>query len=381
VFFVGSPWVAGKALATASPAVALVALVACAMLLARGHRVLGLLAGAAIATGIVWSNVLGYHDVSLAPHEQMAELADIGKRTAGQGPTLMTSSSTFGTRYFLRESEPESAEGELRLRADPLVTGQQLARGAHGDVDQFQLSSVLQYRTLLLRASPLESRPPSPYKLVFHDHYWDVWQRPVLTGQQVIAQTGLGNALEPGGVASCGVVSNIARTPGAQQLEAQPVENPIVVHLGEEPHPKRWASGEREYVNLAGPGTERTEVEIVHAGRYTVWLGGSFTGPVTVSVSDGQHSVTLGTARYELALDGQYVQFGEIELDHGTFTVSISYNGGDWWRPGSGQPPASVGPLVLKRQTPEPQPIVVPVSRARTLCGHTLDWIEAVDGK
>ena len=99
VFWIGSPWLAGKALASASPAIVFAALLACAVLLARRHRwqrAVGLLAGLALATGIVWSNVLGYHEVSLAPRAQFAELAQIGEEIAGDGPTLMTDFSPFG---------------------------------------------------------------------------------------------------------------------------------------------------------------------------------------------------------------------------------------------------------------------------------------------
>ncbi|MGH2911794.1 MAG: hypothetical protein ACRDJ3_04890, partial [Solirubrobacteraceae bacterium] len=80
VFVLGSPWLGGKALATASPAVGLAALVACATALtprAQGSiplRVLAGVAGAAIVVGVVWSNILGYHDVYLAPRAQFAEL-------------------------------------------------------------------------------------------------------------------------------------------------------------------------------------------------------------------------------------------------------------------------------------------------------------------
>lgn len=380
VYFIGSPWVGGKALATASPAVAFLALVGCAMLLGGSHRALGLIAGLAVATGIVWSDVLAYHDALFAPHEQMVELAEIGERIAGQGPTLMTSYSTYGTRYFLRDAEPESAEGELRRRADQLVSGQELTKGEHASIDQFQLPSILEYRTLVLRRSPFESRPPSPYKLILRDEYWDVWQRPAGVSVSVLAQKWFGGNLAPGGVPSCAEVTALARTPGAQRLAAQPTENPLVFHLGEEPHPRRWASGQREYVNLATTGTQRIELTISHAGLYQFWLGGSFAGPVSISVSDGRHTVGLGSAMYELALDGQYVPFGEVELDPGEYTVAIHYDRGEWWRPGSGGPPASVGPLVVQHQVAEPRQILVPVARARSLCGRTLAWVEALAG-
>jgi hypothetical protein len=374
VFWLGSPWLAGKALATASPAMIFVALVACAMVLAherRWQRALGLLAGTAIAVGVMWSNVLGYHDVSLAPRAQFAELADIGEQIAGEGPTLMTDFSPYGARHFLREAEPESAS-ELRSRVDPLRSGEPLPTGSTADIDQFQLSALLVYRTLVLRRSPVASRPPSPFKLTLRERYWEVWQRPSRVSPPVLAHLPLGNAVHPGAVPSCRAVSNLAQLAGVTQLTAVPVENPIVVAVGEGTHPKRWSDG-REYLTLTGAGAARITVAVPRAGRYEVWLGGSMSGPVTIAV-DGTH---VGTARYEIQEDGQYVPFGEIALEPGTHSVSIDYDGGDW-RPGSGGPAATVGPLVLQRESAEPQPLTVPATAARSLCGRTLDWVEAL---
>jgi hypothetical protein len=371
VFWIGSPWLAGKALATASPAVAFAALAGCAMLVAHGRRALGLLAGTAIAGGIAWSNVLGYHAVRLAPREQFAELADIGQRIAGEGPTLMTEYSPFGARHFLREAEPESAS-DLRSRLDPLRSGQPLPKGGAADVDQFQLSALLVYRTLVLRRSPTASRPPSPFALVLRDRFWEVWQRPAQVSPLVLAQLPLGDTLQPAGVPSCTAVNRLARTPGAQILVAAPAENPVVVPVGEAAAPKRW-SDNREHLTLAGAGTARILVAVPHAGRYEIWLGGSMSGPVTVAVN----GVEIGTARYEVQEDGQYVPFGSIGLEAGRYRVSVSYDGGDW-RPGSGGMPATVGPLVLQPEAPQPQLMTVPLRAARSLCGRTLDWIEAL---
>lgn len=371
VYVIGSPWLAGKALTSASPAIALVALVGCAMLLARGQRAVGLLIGAAIAAGIVWSNLLGYHDASLAPRAQFVELGEIGSRIAGQGPTLMTTFSPFGARHFLRDAEPESAS-ELRTREDPLRSGQPLPEGATADLDQFQTSAILVYRTIVLRRSPVESRPPSPYRLILRDRYWEVWQRPAAGGRQVLAHLPLGNELQPGGVPSCDAVSKLARTPGVSELVAPPVDNPIVVAVGAGTHPKRW-SAPNGHLLLAGAGTARITFEVPHPGRYAVWLGGSIAGPVTVAIN----GVVIGTVRYETSEDGEYVPLGVSGFERGAYAVSISYDGGDW-RPGSGGTPTLIGPLMLQPQPDEKPLLTVSPAAARSLCGRTLDWVEAL---
>jgi hypothetical protein len=413
VYWIASPWLAGKALATASPTIAFAALVGCAMLFVAtgshrsrtdasspsgagpgGHgpaarweamllrhrtaaHMLAGLAGLAIATGILWSDLLGYHDASLAPRAQFAELARIGELVAGQGPTLMTDYSPYGARHFLRDAEAESAS-ELRTRLDPLLSGQPLAKATTADIDQFQLAGLLVYRTLVLRRSPAASRPPSPYRLLRRDRYWEVWQRPAHPSPRVLAHLPLGNAVEPGAAPACAQVLRLARTPGATALAAVAATNPLIVALGQATHPPAWTA-QGEHLTLAGAGTARIDVRIPRAGRYAVWLGGSMSGPVTVAV-DG---MSVGTARYEIQEDAQYVPFGSIGLRKSPsalparYEITISYNGGDW-RPGSGGPPATVGPLVLQPQTPEPQPFAVPLAAARSLCGRTLDWVEAL---
>jgi hypothetical protein len=404
VFWVASPWLGGKALASASPALAFAALVGCAMAFTlageaskprtqedssekagqasgqrqgllgrhpRALRVLAALAGLAIATGIVWSDLLGYHDVSLAPRAQLAELAQIGEKIAGQGPTLMTDYSPYGARHFLREAEAESAS-ELRTRADLLISGAPLAKATTADIDQFELKELLVYRTLVLRRSPVASRPPSPYRLLLRDRYWDVWQRPAKLGSTVLAQMPLGDPVKPGAAPVCSQVTKLARTPGATRLAAVAATNPQIVALGQASHPTAWAA-QGEHLTLAGPGAATIEVKIPRAGRYAVWLGGSISGPVTVALN----GTAVGTARYEIQEDAQYVPFGSVGLEAGRYKLSISYNGGDW-RPGSGGPPATVGPLVLAREEPEHPPFAVPLGSARTLCGRTLDWVEAL---
>jgi hypothetical protein len=369
VFVIASPWLGGKALATASPAIVLAALVGCAML--RSRRAFGAAAGVAIVLGVLWSNVLGYHDAALAPRAQFAELQEIGEAIAGEGPTLMTDYSPYGARHFLRSSEAESAS-ELRTRVDPLLSGQPLAKATTADIDQFQTGPLLVYRTLVLRRSPVGSRPPSPYTLKLRDRFWEVWQRPVQASPRVLSHLPLGDPVEPGGVPSCAAIQRLARTQGAAKLIAAPATNPLVVGAGEGTHPPSWSHG-REYLVLKGKGTATLRVTIPQAGRYELWLGGSMSGPVKLTVNGTE----IGTARYELQEDGQYVPFGSIGLERDKYEIAISYNGGDL-RPGSGGPAATVGPLILQREAPDLKLFDVPLGAARTLCGRTLDWVEAV---
>ena len=124
-----TPWIEGKAFATAAPAIPFAAVVAAGLLLARGRVVEGAVLGAVVAGAVVWSNVLQYHDVWLGPREQLAELSDIGERFAGDGPALQTEYQPYGVRHFLRKLDAEGAS-ELRVRPVLLRDGRQLDKGA-----------------------------------------------------------------------------------------------------------------------------------------------------------------------------------------------------------------------------------------------------------
>jgi hypothetical protein len=418
-----APWLGAKALASASPAVPLAALTAVALAWDRrsswtgeiagwpgraARRAVGassrwrpvhalagpwlagtaiVLAAGAIAVGVVWSNVLAYHNVNLAPGTQFAELAQVGERIAGQGPTLMTEYQPYGARHFLREAAPEAA-AELREREDPLISGELLEKGESADIDQLQLPAVLVYRTLVLQRSPVGSRPPSPYRLTFADRFWEVWQRPQRPPRPVVWHLPLGNATHPGAVPSCATVTRLARRRGVDELLAEPVENPLVVGLAQSSHPAAWAA-QGEALAPSGAGTAHLTVQVPRAGRYTVWLGGSTRGPLSIYLA-GQ---LVGTAFQEIQESGQYIPFGALALQPGRYTVALRY-GGEQWRPGTGGPPEPIGPLVLRREgratgeavTRQPPIDDEAVAReslialapgdAHSLCGRTLDWVE-----
>ena len=127
---------------------------------ARGRRRARLVAG-----GVLWSNALGYGGVSLAPHDQLAELERIGERIAGQGPTLMTEYEPYGVRHFLRDADAEGISELRRRHESRCATGHRGPKGGSADTDRIDPAALGYYRTLVLRRSPAQSRPPSPYRL------------------------------------------------------------------------------------------------------------------------------------------------------------------------------------------------------------------------
>ena len=188
----------------------------------------------------MWSNALAYREVNLAPRAQLAELDRIGQRIGGQGPTLITEYQPYGARHFLRDAEPE-AVSELRRHPIALRGGGVVHKGHEADTDELALDGLLHYRTLVVRRSPAQSRPPSPYRLIGRGRYYETWQRRGRERDRLSAHMPLGDALDPTGVPRCADVLRLARRagPGGRVLAARRAR-PIVVRLRHARHPAAW---------------------------------------------------------------------------------------------------------------------------------------------
>ncbi|HEX3329394.1 MAG TPA: hypothetical protein VHS27_05700, partial [Gaiellales bacterium] len=350
-----SPWVGGKALAIASPAFVALALAGCGAFIASGRAVEASLAATVIAAGVLWSNVLQYHDVWLAPRGQLHELETIGKRFAGIEPALMTTYEPYGVRHFLRNADPEGAS-ELRRRYDFLRNGKTLDKGGSADIDRFRLDQVLVYRMLVLRRGPAASRPPSPYSLVWSGRYYEVWVRPVHPPGRIVEHLSLGDATQAGAVPRCADVQRLAREArgGSLLYAVAPVAVPVTTPP------------------LSGKLAVDTTVPA--GGTYTVWLAGDWYGNATVRV-DGRKA---GSKREELNWPGLFTDLGTIDLTPGSHRVTITVDRGGW-HPGSGGSSFSFGPLTLSPlDTRRDEVDSVPPADARSLCSRRLDWVEAV---
>jgi hypothetical protein len=342
------PWIDAKAYAIASPAPVVLAGIAVAAMLEVGRRWFGLVVAFVVVVGVTWSDALAYHDVALTPHDRHAELARIGQRFAGEGPTLMTEYDPYGPRWFLRRMDAEGA-GELRNRVVPLVGGEYLGKGQSADVDAFAYTGLSEYRTLVLRRSPVASRPPSSYRLVWRGRWYEVWQRDQ-AAPPVRVHMALGSALDPGDLPRCADVLALARAARpAGALLAAVAREPVVVPLG-------------------------STAELPSAGRWEVWLGGAPRTTTEVKI-DG---VPAGRTGPELSYPGQWVPTGVATLSAGPHAIQVQVSGAGL-RPGAGNSDEfSIGPAALVRADVDGGLLRVEPKDARALCGQRLDWIEAV---
>ncbi|MGN6256051.1 MAG: hypothetical protein ACTHO8_13875 [Solirubrobacterales bacterium] len=352
IVVLGSPWAGGKALATASP-VALSLAVLGALAFLRLDRLTGWLLVVVVAGGVLWSNVLAYGGVNIAPYGQLRELERIGDRFAGEGPALMTEYNPYGARHFLRKLQGEGAS-ELRNRTVPLTSGGEAEKGAAVDTDEIVPGGLFVYRTLVLRRSPVRSRPPSPYRLAWRGKYYEVWQRPEGETEPPAAFLPLGDSEEPAAVPDCREVETLE-----QQATGSGLSNVRLLAARHAP----------VYNATKGP------FEVPRGGDYTAWLGGSVRGSIELFVDDRK----VGEVRHQLQEEGSFIELGEIHLNAGSHEAELRFGGADL-HPGSGGfPRPRVGPLLFAPSGEESgQLISVPAAEASQLCGKRWDWIEAI---
>jgi hypothetical protein len=401
-----TPWLVGKALAISSPAILLAGLTGGAILFSQ-ERTWALVAGAvvlvALGVGVLWSDWLQYRNVTLAPRDQLAELQTIGNKVAGNGPTFINEYQIYADRHFLRAGAPVEP-AEYRTPLLPTVTGAVLTKSAYADIDSFPLSTLRPYRSLVIRISPVESRPPSIYNLVWQGRYDQLYQQPAQPKQRVIEHVALGDtgldycgaaefgrpteplcSIQPAAVAPCPEVRSLGRVAASDggELLAYERANPIVIRGTDTRWPASWvqdydASGQPEQALTAtAPGTAYAHVSIpTGPHRYQLWLGGGFARGFVVHV-DGR---LVGSVANELNNLGDYNEVGQpFTLGAGVHTIAITYPRANL-SPGSADSEdyTSLAEIALQPLDTPSRMLEVPPSRARALCGRSLDWIEVV---
>jgi hypothetical protein len=390
-YLVGStPWVLAKVLAIASPALLAAALVGGALLWSR-RRLAGLIVLLAIGASVVWSNALAYHDVTLAPRSRLLELQRIGQLVNGKGPTLINETEFYAYRHFLRSGAPfEPAVRPIEL---PLRSGIVLSGNAWADLDSFSLSTLEQFRSIVTRSWPFESRPPSNYRLVWHGRYYQLWQRTARPSTSILAHIPLGesNALpycgsaengpsrslcsiNPVAIPRCSSIQSLGRQAIGEQAELVAAERaePISVRGDQTLWPLGWIDGSAGHVlEPTAPGTAVGHIAVASDQRYGLWLSGSFARGFSVSF-DGRN---LGAVKDQL---GGWVHLADLFLSAGTHTFRLTYPHADL-TPGTGINPATfLAVLTLAPQSPPSSLIAVPAHDAARLCGRPLNWIELV---
>jgi len=373
----GSPYADAKTLAVGSPAVTLLALLGAAALVNHPRRVRRV-AGAALALvvigGIAWTNALAYRQATLAPAERFEELADLGDRLAGQGPTLFDEYDEHA-KHLLRRAGGASAPETLHRYADLQTTREETSGKRVHDLDRMDWRYVTTFPRIVLRRSPVASRPPSGYELEWSGRYYEAWRRVGLDGR-VVAHVPGGNALSSEPQLTCRRIQGIARRAGAlgQNLRYAPRSDLALFVPGRAPVRPSWSPDSQETgaLHSIGEGTVRGRLALERGGRYRVWLGGSFARAFEARI-DGRDE---GEVDYELGWPGQSFELGSAELPAGERAIEVGSPGPNL-RGGDGHQ-GRLSNLVLAPARPDRSVRRLDPSRARSLCGRDLDWVEVV---
>jgi len=383
-YFWGGVWLTGKAIAVASPFFLLAAGIGAhgAWLQVHDHsfqrfRNLKLpyfvvILATLVGSGVLVSDAITYRNVSLAPYSQQDELRTIGVLYAGQGPTLMTEFSVFGSRYFLRNMDAEAAS-ELRVHVIPTRDGSQLPKGFAADIDLFDNSTIDYFHLLVLRKAPNASRPPLNYDLDWSGNYYEVWKQS--NKHLVIKKTlPLGNDFYPGSIPTCKEVSTfLAGKLKTDKVFVAPRAKDYVVDFSQGDLPTHWlpTSSYSGGVDRTGPGGFSRSFSVDETRNYDLWIAGSYPGRLRVQIDGLQ--VYSGASVIE---GNPYLTnpLSRVKLAIGNHILTVLYDS-PILLPGTDMN-LRFGPMFLSTQTAGLVKVQqVSNSNLKQLCTRNLDWI------
>jgi hypothetical protein len=374
------PWVDQKVFALTTPICIALAFVGTAALSRwRIGYVAAWLGALVVAGAVLFGNALVYHDTALMPYDRSADLARIGERFAGKGPTLYPAFDEYA-EYFLRKEQAVSLVDPPKsiLRVRPEVLKKRPGQQFVFDLDDFEPSYLQSFRLIVERRSPQRSRPPSNYRLVERTRFHEVWQRDPAS-DRVLAHLPLTGRPGERSARFCENLARRARVadPRARIAYSTPATT-AEFDPGMAPRvSSHWQRAGADVVPF-GPGRVAGELQISRPGRYMAWLEGSTGRPLRFWL--GGHE--LGRVAYEMSYPGGYVPVGARTLSPGKYSIEIQRGGGDL-HPGSGNGTSGyIGPLVLARDSRAAGRAVI-VSRATGLrvcrSKRPLDWMEMLE--
>jgi hypothetical protein len=345
----------------------------------RGVGAVGWLFAAIITGGVLYGNALIYHDTTLAPAARYHDLAAIGKRYAGQGPTLFPAFDEYA-EYFLREERSttnvQPANNEFGLLPGILNPG---SIGFSFSLNQFRMSYLQKFKLIVTPRSPVAVRAPSNWDLVQQTTYFDVWRR-ARPATEVYAHYPLSGLPHERTAIFCDGLQKSLRAAGSGALVAYVLAPAgVTIQPAAGIHPDFWKPEGNELVPY-GAGTDRLAFTLKRGSDYALWMEGTVGRPVKF-ILDGR---TVGTLAYEERYPSQFLKIGSSVLAAGRHTLVIERGGGSL-HPGSGDDvdpdTRGLGPIVLlPRGSQSYQLRVAPAAAAARICDAPVgyEWMEVL---
>lgn len=363
-------YVEAKLLTILSATIVLLALVGGWALFTNGRLAEAVVLVLAATIGIFVSDGLAYHRLYVAPAKRLDELHTIDSRFAGQGPAMLDEFEEYG-KHYLRHVPPVVPFDAWTPVVPSLRVPSLPAYAHYYDIDAMTLPYVEQFPLLIQRHSPVASRPPSNYRLAFSGRYYEVWRR--TAGPKVLQHVPLGDANDAAADAPCAVVRRLARSAGPPaRIVGLERSRPVTLAAIEmRPFPRNWATTPDKRLLPVGPGRTGTAFSTPR-GKYSVWFRGSFGRGVKVYLDNGYVGRALS-----VQTPMQMARVGDVELGAGPHRLELVRGGGNL-KPGNGQD--EVYDAVFLASDAPPRLVSSPRSRAPSLCGRHLDWLEAIQG-
>ena len=224
------------------------------------------------------------------------------------------------------------------------------------------------------------SRPPSSYAPVSEGDNYQVWQRRE-DADPILEHYSLGSRVQPSAVAPCAEILRLGHLAAANDGLVAAVDTASCDRdrkqrcdqSSDDIRPLREYSGALYPLK---PTSVTAHFVAPRKGSYDVWVGGSFRSRIDVSV-DGNE---VGEARNVLQWPGNFIQVARVPLSPGPHSFDLDYSGRDLHPGSGGTPPWGLGPFAVTQGTQNQKVKYVTPANARSLCGKTLDWVEALSG-
>jgi len=368
-----SPYADAKLLLLLSPAVVFAAGMGIWSLRRLPHVGAALAVALALACGggVLLSDAIAAHEARFAPTDRLDALEEAAQH-AGSGFVLLPEWEEFA-KYFTRSIRNNSGtESDSPAVIELRTPGPIFARSF--DLDAVKLDYIHRFNGLILRRSPVASRPPADYRRVFANGYYEVWRREA--APLVHEHLPLQRPREATAMPKCSDAAALVRRARAAGEDVVVARRPPLAVLDLRylrDRPLGWVPDVSRpgAILLRTPGVAHGRIDVPAGGRYRVWLQGSTGRPLRIRIGDRD----VGSP-HEVNTPGQWLQAGSVELPAGAQRVELRRDGG---RPVPGDGfDGEAGPVALE---PLPQRTTLerwPPRDIQRLCEGKWDWIERV---
>ena len=359
-------WIDAKTLMLSSPIVLLLAWSAVAALLRWRQAPLAGLLALILTAGVLGSDVMQYRATGLAPPARYAELASLGGRFGGRGPTLFTD----WDEYALYELRDLDIGGPDFLYAPPALDEVAPIHSAPVDLDVIPPRKFLSYRLIITRVNPADSPPPDAYRLRWSGAYYQVWARrpraPAALAHIVLA----GDSR-----VRCQTLARAARIALRHDAYLVAAVAPRILGVGLGGASPR-AAYQLGHLDLASSPAVSVTFPVPRAGRWDLWLRGEIMPAVVVRV-DGRRIAKLSDQLDGNDFNPDTIGPLRLRLGRGRHRLTFAAAGSVLSPGATGE--ATVGRIFLT--TPAGARRELRVARAsawRSLCGGRYQWVEVV---